>query len=129
VTGVFAKYLKPGAVAMGAACTAIGANHALLGLRSVIGAKSAAGNVDLDSQERFYGAMFAGYGLAWLQAARRDPIPAPTVRFLSVVMAMGGAARVVSMLERGRPQPFYVALTAIEFVAPAALIAMTAAPA
>lgn len=122
---MLANYLKPSATAMGLACTAIGANHAVLGLRSVIGAGDARGNVDLDSQERFYGAMFAGYGLAWLDLARQ-PAPSPrAVRFLSVVMAMGGAARVISMLERGRPQPFYVGLTAIEFVAPAALVAMT----
>jgi hypothetical protein len=123
---MFAKYLRPTASAMGIGCTVIGTNHALLGLRSVIGARSANDNVDLDSQERFYGAMFAGYGLAWLAVARQQPIPARTVRFLSAVMAMGGAARVVSMLERGRPQPFYVVLTVIEFAAPAALVTMTA---
>jgi hypothetical protein len=124
---MLARYLKPTATSMGVACTAIGANHALLGLRSVIGAQSANDNIDLDSQERFYGGMFAGYGLAWLWAARQAPIPVAPVRFLSAVMAMGGVARVISMIERGRPQPFYVALTAIEFVAPAVLVAMVAA--
>jgi hypothetical protein len=31
------------------------------------------GNATVDSRERFYSAIFAGYGIAWIRAARKSP--------------------------------------------------------
>lgn len=75
---------------------AIGAYHFALGTASVPGASDA--NATVDSRERFYSAIFAGYGIAWLQAARNSPIRAGEVRLLAGVMLAGGVGRVLSLL-------------------------------
>jgi hypothetical protein len=120
------KHLKALVQVMGVSCTAIGAAHTALGVRSVIGVDASAGP-SVDSQERFFGGIFGGYGLAWVWASRQDPIPSEVVRFLSASMAVGGVGRVLSMIERGRPHPFWVSLTAVEFAAPAAFWWLTRA--
>lgn len=104
----------------GAVCAAIGMSHVLFGARTAVGDVGA--SADEDSQERFLGALFTGYGAALLWAARQRPLPVPLVRFLAGTMALGGVGRVLSIAERGRPHPFWVAMTAVEFAVPAALV-------
>lgn len=106
----------------GACCVGIGALHAVGGVRVVPGATN--GNATVDSQERFFGPIFAAWGLLLLRAGR-EPSDLAALDLLSTSMIAGGAARVVSMLDRGRPHPFYVALTVIEIVAPSAVLALT----
>jgi Domain of unknown function (DUF4345) len=106
--------------ANGASCAAIGVTHALTGARLVIGLTDA--GVNEDSQERFYGAIFAGYGVAWLSVARQQPVPLPAVRLLAASMAAGGAARLLGMLRSGRPHPFWIAMTGVELAVPAVLV-------
>ena len=98
--------------AIGIACVAIGVFHFVLGVASVPGEAHAGATVD--SRERFYGAVFLGYGLAWIWAARQSPIPAQAVRWLAGIFLLGGAGRVLSLLVHGRPQWFQLVLTAIE---------------
>ncbi|MFI6346324.1 DUF4345 domain-containing protein [Streptomyces sp. NPDC050560] len=117
-----ATFLKRFARATGVSCTAIGVCHAAYGVRSVPGAVDA--NTTVDSRERFYGAMFAAYGLAWIAAARRSPVPAPAVRALAGAMALGGVGRAVSLADRGGPHWFQNVLTAVEFAVPAAFLAL-----
>ncbi|MFF3859468.1 DUF4345 domain-containing protein [Streptomyces sp. NPDC002209] len=101
---------------MGWACVAIGLLHVALGNAAVPGAGSAGATVD--SWGRFMGAAFVGYGLAWLWAARRRPIPAPAVRWLAGVFLLGGVARLLSLAVHGWPQWFQIALAAIELGMP-----------
>lgn len=114
------RVLKSLAMTTGVVCTAIGAYHAALGVRSVPGAGDA--NATVDSRERFYGVVFGAYGLAWVQAARQKPVSANAVRFLAGTMGVGGVARVVSMADRGKPHWFQTALTAVEFAIPAVFL-------
>lgn len=111
------KALRMLATATGAACTGIGVLHAVVGARSVIGLTDVGATED--SQERFYGSIFAGYGIAWLYAARAQQMPPQIVRWLAATMAAGGAARVLSLLRSGRPHPFWLVMTGVEFVVPA----------
>ncbi|MEV7533477.1 DUF4345 domain-containing protein [Streptomyces hydrogenans] len=104
---------------MGWSCVAIGLFHVLLGNAAIPGAGSAGPTVD--SWGRFMGAAFAGYGLAWLWAARQRPIPAREVRWLTGVFLLGGLARLLSLAEHGRPHWFQLALTVIELVLPPVL--------
>lgn len=60
------------------------------------------------------GAVFAGYGVAWIRAARQAPVPARTVRWLAVVLLLGGLARVLSIVVDGRPHWFQLVLMALE---------------
>jgi hypothetical protein len=118
-------YLKYLAVTMGASSVVIGCYHFAAGVASVPGATDA--NATVDSRERFYSAIFAGYGLAWLQAARRLPIRATEVRILAGVMLAGGVGRLLSIVQNGRPHWFQGVLTGLEFAFPAAFFALTAA--
>ncbi|MFI6867312.1 DUF4345 domain-containing protein [Nocardia sp. NPDC050406] len=111
-----AKVLKGLVVAMGVACVAIGIFHFALGIHSVPGEGSA--DATVDSRERYYGAIFLGYGLAWLWAARQAPIPASAVRRLAGIFLLGGVGRLLSMAVAGQPQWFQIVLTVIELVLP-----------
>jgi Domain of unknown function (DUF4345) len=113
-----AGYLKPLAAATGAASIAIGCYHFALGTASVPGATDA--NATVDSRERFYSAVFAGYGIAWVQAASGSPIRAGDVRLLAGIMLAGGAGRLISLVRNGRPHWFQEMLTAVEFAVPIA---------
>ncbi len=101
----------------GLSCIAIGVYHFALGTASVPGATDA--NATVDSRERFYSAFFAGYGVAWLRAARKSPIRAGDVRLLAGLMLLGGVGRLISLVHNGRPHWFQEVLTAIEVVVPA----------
>jgi hypothetical protein len=97
---------------MGWACVAIGLFHVVLGNAAIPGAGSAGATVD--SWGRFMGAAFVGYGLAWLWAARRRPIPAGAVRWLAGVFLLGGVGRLISLAVHGWPQWFQIVLSGIE---------------
>jgi hypothetical protein len=101
----------------GLSCIAIGIYHFALGTASVPGATDA--NATVDSRERFYSAFFAGYGVAWLGAARRSPIRAGDVRLLAGLMLVSAIGRLISLVHNGRPHWFQEVLTVIEFVVPA----------
>jgi hypothetical protein len=111
------RYLKNLAVFTGLSCVAIGTYHFALGTASVPGATDA--NATVDSRERFYSAYFAGYGFAWLGAARKSPIRAGHVRLLAGLMLLSAVGRLISLVHNGRPHWFQEVLTAIEFVIPA----------
>jgi Domain of unknown function (DUF4345) len=117
-----AAQLKSLATATGAASVAIGCYHFALGTASVPGATDA--NATVDSRERFYSAIFAGYGIAWIRAARTSPIRAGDVRLLAGVMLAGGAGRLLSRVRNGRPHWFQDVLTAVEFAFPAAFFVL-----
>jgi hypothetical protein len=108
----------------GLSCVVIGIYHFALGVSSVPGATDA--NATVDSRERFYSAYFAGYGLAWLGAARRSPIRAAEIHLLAGLMLVSAAGRVISLMHNGRPHWFQEVLTAVEFALPAAFFGMTA---
>ncbi|GAB2698132.1 DUF4345 domain-containing protein [Kitasatospora kifunensis] len=111
-----ARVLRWLVLVMGIACVAIGLFHMALGNGAVPGEGSAGTTVD--SLNRFFGAIFAGYGLAWLWAARQSPIPATAVRGLAGVFLLGAFGRLLSIAVHGWPQWFQVVLTAIELVMP-----------
>ena len=119
------RHLKNLAGFTGLSCLVIGIYHFALGIASVPGAADA--NATVDSRERFYSAYFAGYGLAWLRAARRSPVRAADVRLLAGLMLVSAIGRVMSLTSHGRPHFFQEVLTAIEFVVPAAFFGMATA--
>lgn len=104
------------AMATGLSCAAIGAVHLALGIASVPGERGAGATVD--SRERFYGAVFGAYGLAWLWAARQAPDPDRAVRALALTLLAGGLGRLPSIAVHGRPHWFQLVLTGIELALP-----------
>jgi Domain of unknown function (DUF4345) len=115
--------LRTLAALTGLSCVAIGAYHFALGTASVPGATDA--NATVDSRERFYSAYFAGYGFAWLRAARKSPIRAGEVRLLAGVMLLSAVGRLISLFRNGRPHWSQEVLAAIEFVIPAVFFGIT----
>lgn len=114
--------LRWSALITGVVCTLIGLAHVAFG--EAIFPDMGTPGATADSQARFFGAIFAGYGLAWLLAARRDPIPASAVRILAAVMLLGAAGRFLSMAVHGLPHPFALALTALEVLLPLGYLAL-----
>jgi hypothetical protein len=100
----------------GAACTGIGLFHLVGGTATVPGEREAGPTVD--SRERFYGAIFSGYGLAWIQAARQSPPDPVQIRLLAGIFALGGGGRLLSLRVHGRPHWFQDVLTAVEIALP-----------
>ncbi|MER7752831.1 DUF4345 domain-containing protein [Kitasatospora sp. NPDC097643] len=107
-----ARALRVLAWIMGVACVAIGLYHVLGGNAATPGAEDAGATVG--SFGRFMGAIFAGYGAAWVWAARQAPVPARVVRWLTAVFLLGGLGRVLSIVVDGRPHGFQLVLMAIE---------------
>lgn len=101
---------------MGAACLLVGIAHIVLGPAAApdTGTLTATD----DSQNRFFGAVFAGYGLAWIWAVRQSPLSGNAIRGLAGIMFVGGLARLVSAAVHGWPHGFVIALTAVELVLP-----------
>lgn len=100
----------------GTACLAIGVYHAALGVASVPGEGSAGPTVD--SRERFYNVIFAGYGLAWMGVAGQRPLPLRLIRGLAALFFAGGVGRLLSILVHGKPHWFQLVLTGIEMALP-----------
>ena len=119
------RHLRNLAGFTGLSCIAIGIYHFALGTASVPGATDA--NATVDSRERFYSAYFAGYGMAWLRAARKSPIRAGEVRLLAGLMLISAIGRLISLVHNGRPHWFQEVLTAIEFIVPAAFFGIAKA--
>lgn len=109
------------AVATGVTCVAIGLLHIALGTASVPGEGGLGATVD--SRERFYGAVFAAYGAAWLWVVRSLERPRDGVRALALVLLAGGVARLVSIAVHGEPQWFQLVLLVVELVLPLAFLA------
>ncbi|MFD7125560.1 MULTISPECIES: DUF4345 domain-containing protein [Streptomyces] len=111
-----ARALRMFAWLMGVACVAIGLFHVIGGNAAIPGESDA--GATLDSLGRFFGAIFVGYGLVWLWAARQAPVPARVIRWLAAVFLLGGIGRILSLAAHGWPHPFQVALAVIELVFP-----------
>ncbi|MEU9303453.1 DUF4345 domain-containing protein [Streptomyces sp. NPDC048269] len=111
-----ASVLRGLVLTMGYACVAIGLLHVLLGNASIPGGGSAGPTVD--SLGRFFGAIFAGYGLGWIWAARQSPVPAGAVRWLAGVFLLGALGRLLSLAVAGWPHWFQVVLAVVELALP-----------
>ncbi|MFN2562895.1 MAG: DUF4345 domain-containing protein [Jatrophihabitans sp.] len=96
-------------------CMAIGGVQVLGGVSVEPGM---AADATVDSHVRFMGAVFAGYGLGWLDAAGREEPDVNRMRVLAGLMAAGGAGRLITRATRGRPHRFHDLLLATELAAP-----------
>ncbi|ONM47820.1 DUF4345 domain-containing protein [Nocardia donostiensis] len=101
---------------MGVACALIGVAHMAVGPEITPGTAPIIATDD--SQNRFFGAIFAGYGLAWIWAIRRTPVATDAIRWLAGIFFLGGLARLISLAVYGWPHWFIVALGVIELVLP-----------
>ena len=104
----------------GISCCAIAPAHLALGIAAIPGAGTH--NATLDSENRFYAAMFLGFGGALVWTAMDLQARAATFRALMGVFFVGGLGRVASWIAMGPPAPLFIGLLVVELVFPAALV-------
>lgn len=80
--------------------------------------KDPTAHATVDSHVRFMGPVFAGYGVAWLDAAATPEPDLNRMRLLAALLALGGVGRLVTRATLGRPHRFHDALLTLELAAP-----------
>lgn len=100
----------------GWACIAIGGVQLVGGVRAEPG--MTVEDATVDSHVRFMGAVFAGYGMGWIDAASSAEPDLDRMRALAGLMAAGGMARLATRATMGRPHRFHDVLLGIELAAP-----------
>jgi hypothetical protein len=110
------QVLRVLAFALGAACLLIGIGHVVVGPDIIRGGVPV--NATMDSEDRFFGALFAAFGLAWLWCAADLAARRNVALCLSAAFFAGGLARLVSMVAAGWPDELYIALAGVELFLP-----------
>ena len=78
----------------------------------------------MDNELRFYAALWGGYGLLLLAAARNMGRWDGAIPWLAGVFFAGGVGRIISVVQVGPPHPFFLMLAGIELVLPPVMIAL-----
>jgi hypothetical protein len=78
----------------------------------------------MDNELRFYSALWGGYGLLLLAAARDMARWDRAIPWLAGVFFAGGVGRILSVLEVGAPHPFFLMLAGVELVLPPVMIGL-----
>jgi hypothetical protein len=102
---------------LGAAATA-GTTEVLFALLAGPGPAAEAWSPTMDSELRFYAALWGAYGILALRAAFSLPRTLREAPWFAAVFFAGGVGRLLSRLALGPPRPAFVCLTAIELAAP-----------
>ena len=100
----------------GSVAIAIALLHIVFGPSAIPG--SVPVNATMDSEDRFYGTLFGAYGVAVLWCVKDVEQKSGVVYFLLATFFVAGLARVVSIAAVGLPDPFFVAMLALELVIP-----------
>jgi len=72
----------------------------------------------MDSELRFYAALWGAYGIVLLRAAWGVPRTLPQAPWLAAIFFAGGVGRVLSRVTVGAPHPFFTLLMVIELSLP-----------
>ena len=113
------RTLKTFLTLFGAVCCSIAVAHFVVGSRAIFG--SVPVNPTMDGEDRFFAALFFGFGAVTMWTAKQPVERRSSVRLLLAVFFLGGAARGVSALQVGMPNTLYMALGAIELLLPPAV--------
>ena len=76
----------------------------------------------MDSELRFYAALFVGFGVLCLRAARNPAQHGKDIPWLMLVFFAGGVGRALSWISVGTPHPFFLTLMAVELVLPPIIV-------
>ena len=109
----------------GLVATTAGIDTAIRGARSVPGQEKPA-NPRVESELRFYGAIYAAYGLTMLRVAPNADRDTTAVQALARTLFLAGLARAGGWRALGRPHRIQRALLAIELLAPPLITAWQA---
>lgn len=117
-----AKVLSWFVLVFGSVCGAIGGAHIGMGFRAIPG--SLAVNATMDSEHRFYAAMFVGVGAGLMWCSRDLQQRAGLFAGLLATFFLGGLARCISILMFGWPSALFVTLGVLELILPPLLWGM-----
>ncbi|GAA5050035.1 DUF4345 domain-containing protein [Nocardia callitridis] len=110
------RVLQVWLLVFGVVCTGIAVAHLFFGTASIIGGGSVTATIDSDM--RFYAALFAAYGLAVVWCARDVETKATPINLLGLLFFVGGLARLLAWIISGQPNWFYVLMVPVELIIP-----------
>lgn len=102
---------------VGIVLIALGISRILFSTASIPGGGPV--NPTVDNESRAAGALMIAFGLAYIWAVRRSPIPLALLRLLAMTMGLLAVARVISMAVSGMPHWTFTAFAVVEFIAAA----------
>ena len=76
----------------------------------------------MDSELRFYAALFVGFGLLCVRVARNLAQHGGDIPWLMLAFFSGGVGRALSWISVGAPHPFFLLLMATELVLPPVIV-------
>ena len=123
VLGVSAILIAVSIIALGAQATAWTAERlydAVTGYRSL----SEPWPATMDSELRFYAALWGAYGMVLIAVARDFARRGGFVPALATIFFVGGVGRAISYVAVGPPHPAFTALMAIELILPPILFGL-----
>ena len=100
----------------GAVCCLIVLGHIIIGPTSIPGGGPVTATTD--SEERFYAALFLGFGAALEWCSRDVRARSEVLSFLLIIFLLGGAARIISVIQFGFPIAFYTFLGVVKLILP-----------
>lgn len=100
----------------GIVCTLIGAAHMVLGPGIIPGGIPVP--PAMDSEDRFFGTLFIGFGLANVWCSRDIVGRGNVFLALMAIFFLGGIARIISLWQVGWPGGFIAMLGALELAIP-----------
>lgn len=73
---------------------------------------------NVDSELRFYAALWLAFGVLAIRAARDPAVSGSPTPWLALVLFLGGMGRLWSLLAVGAPHPFFMILMGVELTLP-----------
>lgn len=120
--GATAVLIALSILVLGASATAAFGEQTFEALTDWRGPRTPEWPATMDSELRFYAALWLAYGVLALRAVvqcRLDNTP-----WFACVFLLGGIGRLTSWLTVGAPHPFFLFLMAVELFLPAAMISI-----
>jgi hypothetical protein len=122
--GASAVLIAASILLFGPGATAAAFERAYAALTGWPGAGEGPWPATMDSELRFYAALWGGYGGLLIQAARRLPARLAWTPWLAAVFFAGGVGRMISRAAVGPPHPFFTVLMVVELVLPPVLVGL-----
>lgn len=124
--GVSAVAIAASILVRGAEATAAAGEAIYVALTGYPGPPSGPWPPSMDSELRFYAALWAAYGIALLLATSRPDAWRRSIPYLALTFFLGGLGRLASHLQLGAPHPFFTLLMSIELGLPLVILALWA---
>ena len=120
--GVAAIGIAASILVLGAETTAATAERSFQAVTGYDGRPSGRWLPTMDSELRFYAALWGAYGIILVMTARRMSRYMVRVPWLAAVFFVGGVGRLVSYFQVGPPHPVFVFLMLTELLLPPAIL-------